>query len=119
MQIVAGRQKVTGAEVSERLSFRGFAPGGGLKEAVLEVVRSFTEVEARRFLLFATASSALPEPDRPIKFQKKGGASSASLPVAHTCFSRVDMPDLRDQSEVERRLRVAVASLEDSGFGLA
>lgn len=118
MQIVAGRQRVTGEELVSRLSFRGYT-GRTLRRAVEATLVGFSEVEVRRFLLFATASSALPPPDRPIAFTKKGGSSSDALPVAHTCFSRVDMPDLRDDAEVARRLRLAVASLEDSGFGLA
>jgi len=118
MHIVAGRQDVKGEDIIPFLSFRGYS-GTALSQAVKAAIRSFSLVEARRFLLFATASSALPSAGKKITFSKKGGSTDASLPVAHTCFNRVDMADLRDRSEVARRLRLAVACLEDSGFGIA
>jgi len=67
-----------------------------------------------RFLCFVTASTALPRGQ--ITVHKVGGGD---FPVAHTCFSRLDMPEYDDVALVHTRLRYCIDHLEEAGFGLA
>ena len=61
------------------------------------------------------------------------GGATDSLPVAHTCFNRLDLPDYNDQQlaraaamhartdsvQVTDRILFCIEHLEDAGFGLA
>jgi len=115
---VCGTQDVTGAMVNARLRFAGFRSGSKIPSRFRQAVRGLTPEQASGFLLYTTALSALPPSGGFIKVSRM--AASGLLPVAHTCFARLDVcDDDADAAEVARRLAVAIANVADAGFGIA
>jgi hypothetical protein len=45
--------------------------------------------------------------------------NDAAYPVAHTCFNRLDCPNISDEGELRRRLLYCLDNLELAGFGTA
>ena len=60
-----------------------------------------------------TGSPALP-PDASFEIQIRAQPRSAALPVAHTCFFHVDIPDYADENEFITKL--STANLECGTF---
>lgn len=84
-----------------------------------DVLRDFSTRDKRRFLHFLTGSDRVPVGglgDIRLTVQATG-ATHTSLPVAHTCFNLLDLPDsYESKDELQTRLMVALDHCE--GFGL-
>jgi hypothetical protein len=72
---------------------------------------TYPSTELRKFLVFVTSQSVVPDE---IIFRCTG--SRESLPVAHTCFSRLDLPDYLTAETLQERLSYC---LDNAGFGIA
>lgn len=84
------------------------------------VFHSFTEKEKRKFLLFLTASDRIPI--QGMKAIRMGiqpmKVSEDHLPVAHTCFNILDLPEtISSEKKFKEKLLQAIEN--SSGFTLA
>lgn len=68
---------------------------------------SFPVDTLRRFLVFATGGPTLPT-DPGFAIQVRAQPRSTALPVAHTCFFHIDVPDYADENEFITKLMTAV-----------
>ena len=116
LSLIQGRQDVKGADVAAVLQFSGFPSSSRTPAMFRAVVKELAPDRVRQFLVFITAQSALMS-GTVIKVKRIG--SAASYPVAHTCFNRLDLPDLGDQKLLKQRLMFCLDNLEMSGFGIS
>jgi hypothetical protein len=100
----------------------GYTPESATVRYLFEVLRGFSQDELRDFLQFVTGSTQVPlggfrnlrGRDRQITpfrvAQLNTGAENADqwLPVAHTCFNRLDIPEYTSRGIIERKLRQAI-----------
>ena len=69
-----------------------------------------TDEERSKFIRFAWGRARLPRAEafsRPFKLTRRGGGDS-ELPVAHSCFFNVEMPEYSTDELALQRLRIAV-----------
>eukprot|EP01006_Ploeotia_vitrea_P020403 TRINITY_DN52679_c0_g1_i1.p1 TRINITY_DN52679_c0_g1~~TRINITY_DN52679_c0_g1_i1.p1 ORF type:complete len:1139 (+),score=98.86 TRINITY_DN52679_c0_g1_i1:22-3438(+) len=82
------------------------------------VTKSLSERDQRRLLAFCTGSDRVPTAGlQQLRFMivRKGG-DSATLPVAHTCFNQLDLPDYKSEAKLKAKLLLAIQHC--TGFGL-
>lgn len=89
-----------------------------------EVIESCTDEQKLRFLQFVTGTSSIPyEGFKALRgssqqLQKftidRHTGSLSSLPIAHTCFNRVDIPPYRSKDEMKEKILFAI--LETDSF---
>ena len=97
---------------------------------IWSVLRRMTHDEQAKFVAFVTGSSKVPlEGFQALKgetgvVQKLtihkaygGDGGEMPLPVAHTCFNQLDLPEYGDEETLRRKLLLAINETE--GFGLA
>lgn len=89
----------------------------GTPDTLCALLRSWSELDLKRFLRFVTAMTCLPQADGKVKISKDHSGPQA-FPKSHTCFNRLDMPDGMSRETMEQRLRVCMDSIDD-GFGEA
>tara|TARA_B100000780_G_scaffold213428_1_gene152980 strand:+ start:23 stop:415 length:393 start_codon:yes stop_codon:yes gene_type:complete len=96
---------------------------------VKRYLTEMSEIGLRKFLRFATGSSALPSRatssvlGRPgenatssmLRFQRM--KKSGRLPEAHTCFNMVELPAYGDYATLKKKMDLAIHGVED-GIGL-
>jgi len=113
------------------------------------VLRGFTDQKRLKFLSFVTASTALPprghaggegreegeddEEEEEAEYsghsaaERRGmitvacmyGAPLSRMPMAHTCFNRLDLPDYETEEDLRAKLTWCLDNLEMAGFGEA
>eukprot|EP00938_MAST-03A_sp_MAST-3A-sp1_P007158 g7158.t1 len=93
-----------------------------------EVVRTFDEEQKARLLQFCTGTSRVPiggfrtlqsNNGKIKKFCIQKVKDTKKLPVAHTCFNRIELPTYRSRSRVEEVLNVILKlDLELMGFNI-
>ena len=97
---------------------------GGYTESHV-VVRYFWEAihamnikEKKKFLFFSTGCDRAPlDGLGSMRFViQKGGADSDRLPVAHTCFNTLILPEYSSRGKLQKKLMTAIENSE--GFGL-
>jgi E3 ubiquitin-protein ligase HERC4 len=81
------------------------------------VVHGLGEAEKRRLLQFATGSDRVPIMGlQSLNFTIQRAGDPLRLPVAHTCFNLLDLPEYR--SDEEMRSKILQAIMDTEGFGL-
>ena len=78
-----------------------------MPDALRRSVRAFDKDSLRRFLVFATGSPGLPSAPG-FEIQVRAQPRSPALPVAHTCFFHLDIPDYADEGEFVAKLTTAI-----------
>lgn len=105
--------------------YRGYTEHDKVIQLFWKAVRSFSSEMKARLLQFATGTSRVPVngfkelhgSDGPRRFtiDKKSGSINA-LPVAHTCFNRIDLPEYTSIEMLTAKLTLAIE--ETMGFGV-
>jgi hypothetical protein len=121
-----------GAELVAALRFSGFPRRSDTPEHLKGILRDrFTDAQRRRFLSFVTASTVLPGLGATGGGEGGGNTTSGKiniafvpwgnerLPLAHTCFDRLDLPDYQDAELLHTKLTWCLDNLEMAGFGEA
>eukprot|EP00127_Corallochytrium_limacisporum_P006979 Clim_evm33s239 gene=Clim_evmTU33s239 len=83
-----------------------------------QTVRDLTEEEKKLLLVFVTGSDRIPIKGLGnLQFViQRNGPDSDRLPTAHTCFSRLLLPEYSSATKLDRLLRTAINN--GKGFGL-
>eukprot|EP00474_Spongospora_subterranea_P000709 CRZ01167.1 hypothetical protein [Spongospora subterranea] len=86
---------------------------------MVDVLKTCPERDLRRFLRLCTSLSCLPIGglQRKITIRKVSGLDR--LPVGHTCFHTLDMPDYADEDVVRIKLQIVLSHIDYVGFGYA
>ncbi|XP_015787614.1 probable E3 ubiquitin-protein ligase HERC3 [Tetranychus urticae] len=121
LELVTGQEAEDWAELEESASYK--APFNKLHPTIImfwKVFHSFTDPQRKQFLLFLTGSDRVPI--QGMKYLRIGiqpmKVSQEHLPVAHTCFNILDLPEVYT-SEDKMRSKILQAIENSSGFTLA
>jgi hypothetical protein len=86
------------------------------------VFDGFSEEQKKKMLWFITGSPLAPALGfqiEPILLKRIvcGAERQGRIPVAHTCFRRLDLPDITDEAVMAKVLQICLDSQVDSGVG--
>jgi len=104
---------VTAAQIIAVTSFSGFPRTSLVPQWTKEVIMSLKDDDLLKFLVFVTGSPSLPvpvsaSPESSFTMLVRRQPLSDMLPVAHTCFFHLDMPEYRDKDTLRSKLVYAV-----------
>ena len=93
-----------------------------------KIMKTFNQEELKQCLVFATGTSRVPiggfrklESSRdqiyPFKIVRTAFGESVKYLKSHTCFNRIDLPNITDEEEMREAILISVQNM-DAGFGL-
>lgn len=85
---------------------------------LFQILENYSEELQKKFLLFSTGSDRVPvggTGDMSMKISKMKDKLH-HLPIAHTCFNQIVIPDYKNCERLKRKLTIAISNAE--GFGL-
>jgi len=123
--LLCGEDNLTSSAVNNVLTFNGYSSSSKIPIWLPQSIEQFSSDNLRRFLIFCTGSPSLP-PN--ISTNSKSSNTSSSniknkndfeiivqyvagieaLPVAHTCFFKLDLPNYNDQTIFIDKLMKAI-----------
>jgi len=109
--LVCGRSEIGVDDLKSLIRYVGYTGKDEIIKWFWEVMEEYTEEERTSFLFFVTGSSALPPKgygDVKIVI-KKYHASVTSLPIAHTCFNEMELPEYLDKETLKMKLDLAIS----------
>jgi len=117
--IVAGDKDLDFTHLQLGVQYEGYDADDPYIQEFWTVMESFSVLRRRRFLAFCTGSDVAPAgglQDLHLLVQKHGVEPTMRLPVAHTCFNLLLLPQY---SSVEKLRMMLVTAIEwTEGFGL-
>ena len=117
--IVSGQQIFNWKEFKQSTKYEsGYNENSETVKLFWDVFENFlNEEERREFLSFATGSKSLPlEGLSSLNFIISRSGDLSLLPVAHTCFNILNLPDYKDLSILQKNLHICI--LNNKGFGI-
>jgi len=117
-QIVVGEADLELAELRPGAKYEGFTPDSEYIKGFWEILQSFDMEQRRRFLAFVTGSNRAPVGGvKEIRLAvQRNGSDADRLPLAHTCFNMLLLPEYASQQRLREALLTAIENSE--GFGL-
>lgn len=106
--LLCGDSAISGPQVVSVLKFSSFPKKSSIPQWLKEILLASSEDHLRKFLVFVTGSPSLSSSSRDeinVRYQARSGA----LPVAHTCFFHLDIPDYRDKETLLSKLMYAMS----------
>jgi len=117
--IVAGDKDLDFRHLRYGAQYEGYLPSEPYVEMFWAVLEGFSAARRRRFLAFCTGSDVAPTgglQDLHLLVQKHGQEPTMRLPVAHTCFNLLLLPQYSSEEKLRAMLITAIEWTE--GFGL-
>lgn len=110
---LCGETSINGPQVVSCLVFQGFPKKSGLPDWLKEILLSSSEDHLRQFLVFMTGSPSLPAAGTSSKVEitVRHQARSGALPIAHTCFFQLDIPDYKSKEILQSKLLYAIQNV--------
>ncbi len=104
--MLCGDSAVSAPQIIAALNFTGFPKKSELPQWLKEILLTSSEDHLRKFLVFATGSPSLSSStsNSGVKINVRFQSRSGSLPVAHTCFFQLDIPNYRDKETLQNKL---------------
>lgn len=117
-ELVCGEPHLDFKALQANAAYDGFRPDHPFVGWFWEVVHSLSSPEQATLLQFATGSDRAPVGGLgKLRFiLQRAGPDSMALPVAHTCFNMLTIPEYTSRAKLRDRLLIAIANAE--GFGL-
>jgi hypothetical protein len=107
--LLCGEAHVSGPQVVSTLKFHGFSKKSKVPQWVHDAILSFSEDNIRKFLVFVTGSPSLPAGgSSTVQILVRRQPASGALPVAHTCFGHLDVPEYTDEQTLRSKLMYAM-----------
>lgn len=109
--LLCGEEDLTPAAVKQVLAFKGYPPSSRVPTWLPQTIDQFSPDNLRRFLIFCTGSPSLPPAAKQSGFEigvQYCRDANGSLPVAHTCFFKLDLPDYSDQGLFVEKLMKSI-----------
>ncbi|NXD32198.1 PUB1 ligase, partial [Spelaeornis formosus] len=121
--LIGGMSEIDVDDWQKHTDYRGYNPTDEVVEWFWKIVKGWPAERKARLLQFTTGTSRLPVngfkdlqgSDGPRRFTVEKVLQSESLPKAHTCFNRIDLPQYATYEMLEQKLTIAVE--ETLGFG--
>eukprot|EP00095_Tigriopus_kingsejongensis_P012673 maker-scaffold22_size673200-snap-gene-2.20 protein:Tk12673 transcript:maker-scaffold22_size673200-snap-gene-2.20-mRNA-1 annotation:"e3 ubiquitin-protein ligase hectd2" len=117
-QLVCGSQTFDVTELKKVTFYDGYKVDDPTIICFWEVLEDYSEDLQKKFLRFTTGSDRVPvggTGDMTIKITRMKDRNH-HLPIAHTCFNQIGLPDYKDKDRLKRKLTIAISNAE--GFGL-
>jgi ubiquitin-protein ligase E3 A len=115
--LVSGEEVFEWDELEKNAVYDGCNAGATHVKWFWEVFREMSSEDKQRFLLFTTGSDRAPLGGlAKVVIKIARGMDPTKFPVAHTCFSQLDLPVYRSKEELAHKLLIAIRETE--GFGL-
>ena len=108
--MLCGDTAISGPQVNAALKYSGFPKKSLVPQWLKEIILSFSEDHLRKFLVFVTgcpslaSTSSFGRVEINVRYQARSGA----LPVAHTCFFHLDIPDYKEKEVLQSKLLYAI-----------
>mmetsp|Transcript_14930 Transcript_14930/g.30678 ORF Transcript_14930/g.30678 Transcript_14930/m.30678 type:complete len:293 (+) Transcript_14930:275-1153(+) len=106
--LLCGEDSLSSNAVVSCLRFNGFSSNAACPRWLSQTLAQLSPDNLRRFLIFCTGSPSLPPDTEGFEITVQRVPQSEALPVAHTCFSKLDLPDYKDQALFEGKLMKAI-----------
>lgn len=109
--LLCGDLCISPSKVIELLQFTGFNRKSKIPQWLKEIILEFDEIALRKFLVFVTGTPSLPTADDGIAqyhINVRGQYRSTALPIAHTCFFHLDIPDYKEKEMLLTKLLYAI-----------
>ena len=124
--IIAGLPRIDVEDWFRNTELQGYRSSDQIIQWFWEIVRNELDSEELALLLqFCTGSAKVPVcgfaglmgNTEPRRFSIKKISAIDRLPVAHTCFNQLDLPEYRSKADLKSRLLTAIK--ETNSFGIA
>jgi hypothetical protein len=110
-ELVAGKPEIDLDYLKKHTEYRGYSPTSKVVTYFWKTMETLTHVERSQFIRFVWGRSRLPLKGRSwpqsFKIQKCGGGDDL-LPVSHTCFFSIELPDYSTEAICHKRLITAI-----------
>jgi hypothetical protein len=107
--LLSGEDDLTAEAVTSVLTFQGYGPTSQVPRWLPSLVKQLSPDNLRRFLIFCTGSPSLPPVGASlVEITVQRQPTSEALPVAHTCFLKLDLPDYIDHGLFQVKLLQAI-----------
>ncbi|KAF1770200.1 hypothetical protein GCK72_002018 [Caenorhabditis remanei] len=117
MELIVGNENYDWNEFRDLVDYKGeYTAAHPAIQAFWKAFFALDEEERKKFLQFLSGSTRLPLAGMKELKAVIQPSSPESLPVAHTCFNLLDLPNISDDVEMLRRLRISIEHTE--GFTL-
>jgi E3 ubiquitin-protein ligase HERC4 len=118
MALVVGNENYDWDVMQEIAAYKeGYSPNHPTIVFFWEVFHEFAAEDKKKFLLFLTGSDRIPIAGMSsVKIMIQKTADTAFLPVAHTCFNLLDLPEYTTKEKLHFKLLQAIQCTK--GFGL-
>jgi hypothetical protein len=109
--LLCGDTAITGQQVVAAFRFTGFNKKSMIPQWLKEIILSSSEDNLRQFLVFVTGSpslSASSSSEGNVEINVRCQIRSGALPIAHTCFFHLDIPDYKTKDALQSKLIYAI-----------
>jgi serine/threonine protein kinase len=113
--LLCGETAVNGSQIISCLRFQGFPTKSSIPQWLKEIIMSSSDDHLRQFLVFMTGSPSIPSTysstlssSSNIEITVRCQPRSNALPIAHTCFFQLDIPDYRSKDILQSKLIYAI-----------
>ncbi|EPY54216.1 HECT-type ubiquitin-protein ligase Pub3 [Schizosaccharomyces cryophilus OY26] len=121
--LIGGISDVDINDWKNHTEYRTYSASDQVVKWFWEIISNWKNEERSMLLQFATGTSRIPVngfrdlqgSDGPRKFTIEKAGSPDQLPVAHTCFNRLDLPEYPTKAKLEGKLSLAIENTV--GFG--
>ena len=113
--MLCGDPAVSPQQVLSAMRFSGFNKKSNVPTWLKEILLSFSEDYLRKFLVFVTGSPSLSSSGTgsgKVEINVRCQLRSGALPVAHTCFLHLDVPDYKDRDTLQAKLLYAIQNAQ-------
>jgi hypothetical protein len=108
--LLCGETLINAAQVISSLKFTGFTKKSLIPQWLKEILLSSSEDHLRQFLVFVTGSPSMSTSSsgNKIEINVRCQPRSGALPIAHTCFYHLDIPDYSSKDILKSKLIYAI-----------
>jgi ubiquitin-protein ligase E3 A len=116
--LVSGEEVLEWNELEKNAKYdEGYRPSSKAVKMFWEVFRELSPELKKKFLVFTTGTDRAPMGGLGnVVITIRRAENPAGLPVSHTCFSLIELPEYQSKDEMRRKLTVAITETE--GFGI-
>jgi len=109
--LICGRSEIGLDDLKSLVRYVGYSQKDNVIKWFWEVISEYSDEERTSLLFFITGSSALPPKgfgDIKITIKRFYGPIT-NLPIAHTCFNELELPDYDSKEKLQQKLDIAIS----------
>jgi hypothetical protein len=116
--LVSGEEALEWSELEKNAKYdEGYESNSKAVRMFWEIFREMSLELKKKFLVFTTGTDRAPMGGLgKVVITIRRAENPAALPISHTCFSLIELPDYRSKDEMKRKLTLAFTETEGFGF---